>query len=143
MKTVKLFVMSALLVVMASCGGNSPKELIVGKWQVTDIDLSSMLATVPEEQKAFVESMIPKMEEAMKTMVMTFEKDGNVTTKATMMGDTREDKGTYKISEDGKKLSVTTNSKTEEMDIESISKGDMVVSSKIEGNSIKMTLKKK
>ena len=142
MKWMKYAAIAALSVVVIACS-SSPKDKLIGKWQVTAVDASEMLKTIPEEQKAFVEKMIPQFEEMMKTIVMTFEKDGKMNTKANMMGKTSDENGTYTLSEDGKELSIKTKGDAQKMKIESMTDKEMKIEADMDGAKIKMTLVKK
>ncbi|GAA0876972.1 hypothetical protein GCM10009118_33820 [Wandonia haliotis] len=142
MKLINVFVVSALALVMVACGG-SAKDNLVGKWQVTGVDMSSMMESIPEEQKAFMEAMVPMMEEAMKSMTMEFAADGKVTQKSSMMGQEKEEEGSWKLSDDSKKLTITTNGNEESMDITELSASKMVVKISEEEGEISLTMEKK
>lgn len=142
MKLLNVFLFSALTIVMVACGG-SAKDNLVGKWQVSDIDMSAMLESVPEDQKAFMESMLPMMEEAMKSMTMEFSADGKVITKSSMMGQENEDEGTWTLSDDGKTLSFDTDGKKEEMEVTELTATKMVVNVKEDDAEFSMTFEKK
>lgn len=139
MKSIQFFVLGFLTVILFSCTGSSVAEQVLGTWKVTEADFSQILNSVPEEQKAFVESMIPQMEQAMKSSEMTFSKDGNFITKSSLMGQTMENKGTYKVSEDGTAITMTSNGKTSDFKIESITGKEMKVTSIVDKSAIKVT----
>jgi len=142
MKLLNAFLFSALTIVMVACGG-SAKDNLVGKWQVSEVDMSAMLESIPEEQKAFMESMLPMMEEAMKSMTMEFSADGKVITKSSMMGQENEDEGTWTLSDDGKTLSFDNNGKKESMEITELTASKMVVKVKEDETEFSMTFEKK
>lgn len=142
MKLINAFLFSALTVVLVACGG-SAKDNLVGKWQVSDIDMSAMMESVPEEQKAFMESMLPMMEEAMKSMTMEFSADGKVITKSSMMGQETEEEGTWTLSDDGKTLSFDNEGKEQTMEITELTANKMVVNIKEDETTFSMTFEKK
>jgi DNA replication initiation complex subunit (GINS family) len=142
MKLFNLFMVGALALTMLACK-SSGKDALVGTWGVESVDMSAMLAGMSEEEKKMYESFLPMMEEAMKSMVMTFKADGKMETKASMMGQENTDKGTWKLSEDGKTLTTETGGKKEDIKIESLDDSKMVLVMNLDGSSMKMTMKKK
>jgi hypothetical protein len=141
MKLLNVMLVGALTMVMVACGG-SAKDQLVGKWQVTDVDMSAMMETIPEEQKAFMESMLPMMEEAMKSMTMEFTADGKVKQVSAMMGETQEEEGTWSLSDDAKTLTINTKGNDESMNITELSSSKMIVSIEEEDASFSMTFEK-
>jgi hypothetical protein len=142
MKLFNLFMVGAVTLMMFSCGG-SGKDALVGTWGVESVDMSDMLKGMSEEEKAMYESFLPMMEEAMKSMEMTFNADGTMAMKSAMMGQETNEKGKWKLSEDEKTLSTDTNGKKEDITIESLSGSNMVLVMESEGSKIKMNMKKK
>ena len=142
MKLFNLFMISALALVMFACKG-SGKDALVGTWGVEDVDMSAMLEGMSDEEKAMYESFLPMMQEAMKSMEMTFNADGTMTTKAEMMGQASNDEGTWTLSEDEKTLTTETNGKKEDIKIESLDGSKMVLAMDADGSVMKMTMKKK
>lgn len=104
-----------------SCKSNKPKELIVNKWKITDIDVPNM--PVPDSTKASV----------MKG-TMEFTKDG----KLIISGMGNDQKGTYSLSDDGKTLFVVINGKTESNQIMELSSSKMILVDK--ANNSKLTV---
>lgn len=92
MKSIKwLAVVMASAVVMISCKSKSPQELIVNKWQVTGIS-GGKASEIPDSVK-----------ESMKKSVMEFTADG----KFNLTGNSYPYAGTYSLSADGKKITLT------------------------------------
>ena len=103
------------------CKSDKPKDLIVNKWKITDIDVPNM--PLPDSVKASV----------MKG-TMEFTKDG----KMIITGMGNDQTGTYTLSDDGKALFVVTNGKTESNDILELTSKKMVLSDK--ANNSKLTV---
>ena len=119
-KIIFLLAVSASII-LVSCKSNKPKDLIVNKWKITNIEVPDM--PIPDSVKA----------NAMKG-TMEFTKDGKIS--ITGMGN--DQAGTYTISEDGKTLFVVTNGKTESNDILELTSSKMVLSDK--ANNSKLTV---
>ena len=106
---------------LISCKSNKPKDLIVNKWKITNIEVPNM--PIPDSVKAT----------AMKG-TMEFTKDGKIS--ITGMGN--DQSGTYTLSDDGKTLFVVTNGKTESNDILELTSSKMILSDKT--NNSKLTV---
>ena len=142
MKLFNAFLIGALAVVMVACGG-SAQDNLVGEWQVQEVDMSAVLESVPEEQRAFMEAMMPMMEEAMKSMTMNFSADGKVVTKSSMMGQEQEEEGTWTLSDDAKTLTIDNAGNKQIMTIDELSDKSMKVTVKDDEGAFSMTLGKK
>ena len=132
----------ALTLTMFACGG-SGKDALVGTWGVDKIDMSAMLEGMSAEEKAMYESFLPMMEEAMKSMEMTFNADGTMKMKAAMMGQETNEEGKWTLSEDEKTLTTDVKGKKEDMKIESLDGSTMVLAMDMDGSPAKLTMKKK
>lgn len=93
-----------------SCKSDKPKDLIVNKWKITNIDIPNM--PLPDSVKASV----------MKG-TMEFTKDG----KMTLIGMGTDQSGTYSLSDDGKTLFVITNGETQSNEIKELSSSKLVL----------------
>jgi hypothetical protein len=93
-----------------SCKSNKPKDLIVNKWKITNIDVPNM--PLPDSIKASV----------MKG-TMEFTKEG----KMNLTGMGNDQSGTYTISEDGKTLFVVTNGQTQSNEIKELTSSKLVL----------------
>lgn len=107
---------------------------IVGTWQLSDFDMGM---EIPEEQKEMFDKM---MEEMKANSAMTFKADGTFMSKQSVMGDIKEESGTYKL--DGNKLTTTSDGKTETLDVE-ISDKTMKIQLEDRGQTLTMTFSKK
>lgn len=105
--------------------------------------MSEMLNGVPEEEKAMYEAFLPMMDEAFKTMLLTFRADGTMTTKASVMGTESNDEGTWIMSKDGKTLTTTSNGKSDNLIIEKLTKSAMLLVLDADGMKVKLLMKKK
>lgn len=142
MKAIKFFILGFTAVLLTSCSGSAVSKQVLGTWKASNADFSQILKSVQEDQKAFVEAMIPQMEQAMESSEMTFAKDGKFTTTTALMGQTMKNEGTYKISKDGKTITMSSNGKTSDFNIESITNEEMKVISIVDSSAIKITWKK-
>ena len=113
MKKIILLLFISASIAFTSCKSNKPKDLIVNKWKITNIEVPNM--PIPDSVKAA----------AMKG-TMEFTKDGKIN--ITGMGN--DQAGTYTLSDDGKTLFVVTKGKTESNDIIELSSSKMVLSDK-------------
>jgi uncharacterized lipoprotein NlpE involved in copper resistance len=141
MKLFNLFMVGALALTMFAC--KSAKDNLVGTWGVDSVDMSEMLEGLSEEEKAMYESFLPMMEEAFKSMEMTFNADGTMTTKAEMMGQASNDEGTWKLSDDGKTLTTKTGDKSEDITVEKLTSSELVLAMDADGMKMKLNMKKK
>lgn len=121
MKRIIFLLFISASVGMISCKSNKPKDLIVNKWKITNIEVTNM--PVPDSVKA----------SAMKG-TMEFTKEG----KLNITGMGKDQSGTYTLSDDGKTLFVITNGKTESNDIVELTTSKMVLSDKT--NNSKLTV---
>ena len=121
MKRIIFLLMIIASIGVISCKSNKPKDLIVNKWRITNIDVPNM--PLPDSIKASV----------MKG-TMEFTKDG----KMILSGMGNDQSGTYTLSDDGKTLFVITNGKTESNDILEITSSKMVLQDKT--NNSKLTV---
>lgn len=113
MKKIILLLFISASIWFTGCKSNKPKDLIINKWKITNIEVPNM--PIPDSVKAT----------AMKG-TMEFTKDGKIN--ITGMGN--DQSGTYTLSDDGKTLFVVTNGKTESNDIIELSSSKMVLSDK-------------
>jgi len=113
-------------------GGNSNN--IVGKWKLANFENNMQ---VPEESKAQYEQMMAEMK---KTSYFDFKNDG--TYEINMAGTVS--KGTWKVSDDGKKLTTKEDGKDKEdmMDISEMSGNKLVFEGSSGETKMKMTLEK-
>ena len=148
MKKLGLLGIAFVFLTLSSCAVSKNNAVstknIVGTWCIEEVDMSALLSGIPEEERAMAEAFLPMMEEAMKSMEMTFEKAGKFTMKASIMGQDQKELGTWSLSDDGKVL--TTKTKVgagNKMNIASLSGNKMVVNSDMDGQTVKMTFVKK
>lgn len=113
MKKIILLLFISASIWFTGCKSNKPKDLIINKWKITNIEVPNM--PIPDSVKAT----------AMKG-TMEFTKDGKIN----ITGMSNDQSGTYTLSDDGKTLFVVTNGKTESNDIIELSSSKMVLSDK-------------
>jgi len=106
---------------LISCKIANPKELIVKKWRVTDIDIPNM--PMPDTAKT-----------TLMKGTLQFTQDG----KMIITGMGKNQSGTYTLSDDGKKLFVIVNGKTETNEIKELTTSKMILIDKT--NNTKLTV---
>jgi serine/threonine protein kinase len=116
---------------------------LVGIWGVEEVDMSEMLAGFSDEEKAMYEEFLPSLESAFKTMEMTFNQDGTMTTEVEIMGQKNSEQGSWKLSKDGKVLTTETGGKTDDMKIEKMTSSHLTLVMDDEGMKMKLMMKKK
>lgn len=124
MKKIILLLLISGSIVFISCKSNKPKDLIVNKWKITNIDIPNM--PLPDSVKASV----------MKG-TMEFTKDG----KLTMIGMGTDQAGTYTLSDDGKTLFVITNGETQSNEIKELSSSKLILFDKTNNSTLTATPK--
>jgi hypothetical protein len=119
-KWIFLFLVSPSIALI-SCSSNKPKDLIVKKWRISDINVPNM--PVPDSIK-----------KSLLKGTMEFTKDG----KLILTGLGNDQTGSYSLSDDGKTLFVVTNGSTETNDIMELTSSKMVLFDKT--NQSKLTV---
>lgn len=142
-KLVNLFFVSVIALAVTACSSDKKSDLI-GSWKVDSVDFSEMLKNMNEEELEMYEAFLPMMEESMKSMTLTLEEDGTMNVKSNAMGQESEENGKWSISDDGKKLTTTSQSGEETvMIINELSANSMEVSlESAEGMGYTMTFVK-
>lgn len=94
---------------------DSPAKLIVGDWKLSDMKMP-MPKDATKEQMDMMKTMLDEMKA---NNTMSFMADGTFAQNASMNGQKVTTKGTWKISDDGKKLTTTEEgaTKTDEFEI--------------------------
>lgn len=88
------------------------KKMVIGKWKLTDLKSPSLdLSKMSDEQKKAVEEMLNGM---MESSSFVFEADGRFEITMAAMGDTKTNKGTWKVDAEGKTLITTDESGKEQ-----------------------------
>ena len=119
MKKIILLLLLPVAFALHSCNTDKPKELVVNKWKIINIDMPDM--PLPDSIKAA----------AMRgTIELT--KDG----KWIVTGMGRDQTGTYSLSDDGKSIFIITNGVTERNQILELSKSKMVLFDSINNSKI-------
>ena len=106
---------------LISCKSNNPKELIVNKWKIKEIEIPNM--PLPDTTKA-----------TLMKGTLQFTQDGKMI--RTGMG--KNQSGTYTLSDDGKNLFVMVNGKTETNEIKELTTSKMILIDKT--NNSKLTV---
>lgn len=110
MKRLSQILLLVVTIAMVACKG-SPKDLMARKWV---IDVEALKKESEKEGKKISDAEMKLAEEMMKDMYFDFKKDGSL--EASMMG--QKAKGTWSISDDGKKLKMKIEGEDKESEIE-------------------------
>jgi hypothetical protein len=116
------------------------KETIIGTWKVNKVDLSQMLANLPDEDKPMMEMFLPVLEESFKTIEMTFAKTGEHSISNAMSGELSEEKGTWSLSADGQTLTTLVHGAESVYIIESATDKNLVLVFELEGDMLKLEM---
>ncbi|MEN8122830.1 MAG: DUF5004 domain-containing protein [Bacteroidota bacterium] len=131
----KIFISLLVIVsfaLISSCS-KSPAENMVGEWKITDIQTTD---EIPDEQLEVYKEAIEGMKESSK---MVYNNDGTYEKTISEM----TTKGTWKISEDGKTLSETSEEGTNEsVQIVELSENKLVTVSELDETKNTMTFEK-
>jgi hypothetical protein len=101
---IKPTVSIAILFIFLMACGNSTKKRLVGSWLVKSVDFSALVAAAPEEQKAYLESLIPRMEATKKATKTVFQEDNHFRMKTELLGESMVVSGTYKLIDNQQKI---------------------------------------
>lgn len=120
MKRLSQVLLLVVAIAMVACKGN-PKDLMARKWV---IDVDALKKESEKEGKKVSDDEVKRAKEMMKDMYFDFKKDGSL--EASMMG--QKAKGTWSISDDGKKLKmkIEGEEKDSEIEILELTKSKMV-----------------
>ncbi|MEJ7823252.1 MAG: lipocalin family protein [Chitinophagaceae bacterium] len=121
MKKIVLLSFIYLSIGLISCKSKDPKELIVNKWKIKDIEIPNM--PLPDTTKA-----------SLMKGTLQFTQDGKMI--RTGMG--KNQSGTYTLSDDGKNLFVMVNGKTETNEIKELTTSKLILIDKT--NNSKLTV---
>jgi hypothetical protein len=119
MKKIVLLSLICLSIGLISCKSNNPRELIVNKWKIKDIEIPNM----------------PLADTAKATLMkgtLQFTQDG----KMILTGMGKNQSGTYSLSDDGKNLFVMVNGKTETNEIKELTTSKMILIDKTNNSKI-------
>lgn len=149
-----LLAITVVAVAMVSCG-NKAKDMVAKKWQLNEIksdDFDKQMAdlkvqadtTKDSAMKAMLQQNLeayPKMMEEMKKSTFEYKADGNYEASMSAMGKSMTMKGTWKLSEDGKKLiSTDDKQKSDTATIETLTAEKLVIVSNQGGSKATITL---
>jgi hypothetical protein len=137
----KLFSPILILIVLFSFKTklNKTEKMLVGVWQCTEVDFSDFVSKLSPEDKVMFDAMMPMMDEAFKTLKLTFKADGTYISYLNAMGEESENTGTWKLSEDAKSINTQLNETEEVLSVVSLTKSEMVL--EFDSNGLKTKLK--
>ena len=140
MKYLNGVLMLVMFVAFTACGGGGGKASLLTQnaWK---IDFDAMLESMPEAQKKLMtDETKKKARESMEKGIVTFKKDG---TMSSTDPSGKEQKGTWKLSEDGKSMT-WTDEKTKKETVNKVvelSSGKLVLEIAQGKQSMKMSFK--
>jgi hypothetical protein len=138
MKKIISILFTAAVVTLVACAGGKKSELVVGSWKLADM-AAPMPKEIPDSMKAkFEAQMKSQIDEMKKTTSFDFNKDGSYTVK--MMG--QENKGTWKLNEDGSKMTMTQEGKNDTASVVELTANKLVFEVSQQGQKSKITLSK-
>ena len=124
MKKIFFLFFLAASVIIISCSSNKPKDLIVKKWNLTNVDIPNMPLS---------DSMLANVKKGK----MEFTKDGRIL----ISGMGNDQSGTYTLSDDGKTLFVITNGQTQSNEIKELTESKLVLYDKLNNSTLTATSK--
>jgi hypothetical protein len=125
------------MVALVACGGKK-SDLIVGAWKLADMSFN-MPKEVPDSMKAKYEAqMKSQLDEMKKSSLTEFNKDGSFNAK--MAG--QDNKGTWKLNEDGSKITLTKDGKDDVWNILELTAAKFVFEVDQMGQKTKVSLMK-
>lgn len=114
MNKIALLSVFSILFVLAAC---TKQSALVGKWKLEEIDIEKAIEIFDKDQRDFARMM---MTEAFKNvkgkMNITFEENGRYKIETPLInGETQSESGTWKLSLNGKKLTLHPKTSDKEM----------------------------
>jgi hypothetical protein len=138
MKKIISILFAAAVVTLVACGGGKKSDLVVGSWKLANMD-APMPKEIPDSMKTkFEAQMKAQVEEMKKSASFDFNKDGSFSVK--MMG--QENKGTWKLNDEGSKLMMTQGGKNDTTSVVELSATKFVFEVDQQGQKSKITLSK-
>jgi hypothetical protein len=119
----------------------APKDLLAGDWKLSDVNMP-----MPKEAtKEQMDMMKAAMDEMKANSTFSFMADGTYAMNMVAGGKTQTRKGTWKISDDGKKMMTTEEgaTKTDEIEIAELTASTLRLKQTDNGETIEMTWTKK
>ena len=108
---------------------------LIGQWKLASVDLG---VEVPDVQKGMMDQMINSMIE---NTTMTFNEDGTFESKSMVMGQKKEETGTWKL--DGMILTSTNEAgESETVTLTTLTDSEIVISVEENGNTMTMSFEK-
>jgi hypothetical protein len=138
MKKIISILFAAAVVTLVACGGAKKSEMVIGSWKLVDMK-APMPKEIPDSMKAkFEAQMKSQIDEMKKTASFDFSKDGTFTLK--MMN--QENKGTWKLNEDGSKMTMTQEGKSDTATVVELTANKLEFEVSQQGQKSKITLAK-
>jgi deoxyribodipyrimidine photolyase-like uncharacterized protein len=139
-----VFTLAIATVVLMSCGGNKSKEMLAKKWQISELkvegfdeQMAQMKAAADTTKDTTMKSqfisqikMYEGYMEEMKKTTLEYKTDGAFEANTMMMGQAQNVKGTWTMTEDGKKVIVVNDKqKADTMNVDELSADKFVSTS--------------
>jgi hypothetical protein len=138
MKKIISILFAAAVVTLVACGGAKKSDMIVGSWKLVDMK-APMPKEFPDSMKAKMEAqMKAQIDEMKKTASFDFSKDGTFTMK--LMN--QENKGTWKLNDEGTKMTMTQEGKSDTASVVELTANKLEFEVSQSGQKSKITLAK-
>lgn len=120
---------------------SAPKDLLAGDWKLSDVNMPTPAGATKEQ----MDMMKAAMDEMKANSTFSFMADGTYAMNMVAGGKTQTRKGTWKISDDGKKMMTTEegDTKTDEIEIAELTATTLRLKQTENAETIEMTWTKK
>ncbi|TNE55643.1 MAG: DUF5004 domain-containing protein [Bacteroidetes bacterium] len=132
MKKYSLLLLLPLLIFASSC---SNKNKLIGAWKLEEMNIEKALINVPDNQKAMAMGLMEKLLERLKgKMIIHFNEDQSFVVETPGKdGESKQDKGTWKISKDQKEITTVVDGKQDKLHVRSLSQNRLVIGMDLTG----------
>jgi hypothetical protein len=141
MKFNNIIFSSLFILILFSCGSKSSHELILGTWQMEDMDMSMFENQLSESEKEVFNS--PLLTESIKAITMEFRANGVYIVKTSIMDQYAIDSANWFFSEDNTAITIGVGSQMKNVKIIEVTEKHLILQSLVPNNEVRMTLLRK